>query len=130
MRIWKALPLVLCLVGCSSIPLTALVLDGSQSTATAAPTAAATQIVLSNGTFTLTLLSPQDQAIVSMPNIDVKGKVSEQAVLTINGNTVLLKPGPFTQSVALQAGLNAIQIVASDMAGDEIDTILTVTYQP
>lgn len=118
MRIWKVLPLVIWLVGCS-LP-----------TASPAGPATATPAIQSNGPLTLTIYSPQDQATVSDPNVEVKGKVSEDAVLTINDAIYVLKPGEFTQSVPLTEGLNAIQIVASDMVGNEVDLILTITYQP
>jgi hypothetical protein len=118
MRIWKILPLVIWLAACSAPAVT--------------PAGSTTSIpaVLSNGPLTLTIHSPQDQATVSDPHVEVKGKVSEDAVLTINDEIYVLQPGEFTQSVPLSAGLNAIQIAASDMAGNEVDLVLTVTYQP
>ena len=122
MRPWKILPLVIWLVGCSSPAVSSVVSPAGPPTATPA--------VLSNGPLTLTIYSPQDQATVSDPNMDVKGKVSEDAVLTINDEIYDLKAGEFTQSVQLTEGLNAIQIVASDMVGNEVDLILTITYQP
>jgi len=113
---------VIWLVGCSSPAVPSVVSPAGPPTATPA--------VLSHGPLTLTIDSPQDQATVSDPNMDVKGKVSEDAVLTINDEIYDLKAGEFTQSVQLTEGLNAIQIVASDMAGNEVDLILTITYQP
>ena len=114
MRIWKILPLVILLAACSAPP--------------ASPTPA--PAVLNQGPLTLTIYSPQDQATVSSPTVDLKGKVSEDAVLTVNDEIYTLKSGEFTQPVSLSEGLNAVQIVASDMAGNEIDLILTITYQP
>jgi hypothetical protein len=114
MRIWKILPLVILLAACS------------------APLASPTPVpaVLHQGPLTLTIYSPQDQATVSNSKVDLRGNVSEDAVLTVNDDIYVLKPGEFTQSVSLSEGLNAIQIVASDLSGNEIDTILTITYQP
>jgi hypothetical protein len=87
-------------------------------------------VVSTNGPFTLTIFSPQDKATVSTQSMDLKGEVSSDAVLTINNETYVLNPGAFTQPVSLEEGLNAIQIVASDMNGNEVDLILTITYQP
>ncbi len=71
-----------------------------------------------------------DQAIVSQPSVEVRGTVSTDAVLTINDDIYVISAGAFTETVALQEGPNAIQITASDMSGNEVDEILTVTYQP
>ena len=95
---------------------------------TAGPTQA--PIVLTTGSFTLTVTSPADQAVVAKPGVELRGKVSDAAVLTVNDDTYLLEAGAFTETVQLQEGINAIQIVASDMDGNEVDLILTVTYQP
>jgi len=114
MRILKILPLVILLAACS--------------TPVVSPTPAPS--VYHQGPLTLTIYSPQDQATVSSSKVDIKGTVSEAAVLTINDDIYVLEPGEFTQPVSLSEGLNAVQIVASDMDGNEIDLILTLTYQP
>jgi Glucodextranase, domain B len=95
---------------------------------TEAPTQA--PIIMATGPFTLTITSPADQAVVAKPGVELRGKVSDAAVLTLNDDTYLLKAGAFTETVQLQEGINAVQIVASDMDGNEVDLILTVTYQP
>jgi hypothetical protein len=84
----------------------------------------------SNVPLTLTIYSPADQSIVSQPSVEIRGEVSMDAVLTINNDTYLLPPGIFIETVALEEGPNTIQIIASDMNGNEVDLILTITYQP
>jgi hypothetical protein len=122
-NIWKILPLFLLFAGCASRPFPSSVVSPDQSV-TPVP------VVSTNGPFTLTIFSPQDKATVSTQSMDLKGEVSSDAVLTINNETYVLNPGAFTQPVSLEEGLNAIQIVASDMNGNEVDLILTITYQP
>ncbi len=78
----------------------------------------------------MTIASPADLAIVNQPRVDLKGEVSKKAVLTVNDDTYLLQKGAFTEPVQLQEGVNVLQIVASDMDGNEVDLILSITYQP
>jgi archaellum component FlaF (FlaF/FlaG flagellin family) len=84
----------------------------------------------SNTPFTLTINSPADQAVVSQPSVEIRGEVSTDMVLSINDDIYIFPAGIFTVTVSLQEGPNVIQIVASDMSGNEIDQILTITYQP
>jgi hypothetical protein len=120
MRLWKAIPILFLLAGCISQPASQV----NPSAQTAVP------VKLTNGPFVLTIFSPADQAVVSTPEVDLHGQVSDDAVLTVNADTFVLKRGEFTQSIPLEEGLNSIQIVASDMDGNEIDLVLTITYQP
>ncbi len=78
----------------------------------------------------MTISSPADLAVVTQSPIDLKGEVNETAVLTVNDDTYLVQKGAFTEPVQLQEGVNAIQITASDMDGNEVDMILSITYQP
>lgn len=115
-----------------TLPPARVTLESPTPAATELPTQTTGQAenTLTNGPFTLTITSPVDQAVVSEPQVDVVGEVSAEAVLTINDDIFLLPAGPFTQTVSLDEGPNAVQIVASDMDGNEVDLVLTVTYQP
>lgn len=138
---WKILPLIVLLAGCVATP-TVQPGEGTlapsipdSATLTANPGSLVTPV--SNGTtlpsqvpFTLTNVSPADQSIVSQSTIEIKGEVSREAVLSINNDFYLVPAGPFSKPVTLVEGPNSIQIVASDMLGNEIDLILTITYQP
>jgi hypothetical protein len=127
MRLWKAFPILFLLAGCLSQP-ASQANPGGGSNSPAQPTAA--PVKLTNGPFALTIFAPADQAVVSIPKVDLHGQVSADAVLTVNADTFVLKRGEFTQSIPLETGLNSLQIVASDMDGNEIDLVLTITYQP
>jgi len=115
------IPLFLLLAGCASAPV---------GTTSPAASPAATPVVLTSGPFRLTIDSPEDGATVPAATVELKGSVSADAVLTIDQNTYNLKAGPFAQTVTLEQGPNAVQIVASDIDGNEVDLILTITYQP
>ncbi len=116
-KLLRLLPLVFWLAACTGGA-------GKDSIASKTP------IQQNSGTFTLTITSPADLAIVTQSPIDLKGKVNETAVLTVNDDTYLVQKGAFTEPVQLEEGANTIQIVASDMDGNEVDMILSITYQP
>lgn len=159
-RFWKIIPLVILVVGCVPLHATPTtsqppaqisnppVVQATSASATQPPAqtipAPATQppetatmppeasktIPPSNVPLTLTITSPTDQASVSQPSVEVSGSVSTDAVLTINDDIYDLPAGSFSETVALAQGPNAIEIVASNMSGNEVDKVLTVTYQP
>jgi Glucodextranase, domain B len=78
----------------------------------------------------LTIVSPLDNAVVTEPQINLVGKVSRAAVLTVNNDIHVLPSGDFSIPLTLEEGPNVLEIVASDNDGNEVDLILTVTYQP
>lgn len=96
----------------------------------AVPNAAATPIRQSTGPFTLTISSPADLAVVNQAQVDLKGEVNRTTVLTVNDDTYLLQKGTFSEPLKLEEGVNAVQIVGSDMDGNEVDLILSITYEP
>jgi hypothetical protein len=110
----------------SEIPATSAETVGS--TPTSQPGANPT---VASGTLWLNILSPLDQAVVNVPQIEVVGQAPPDTVVSINDEVVVVGPeGQFTTVVALVEGPNAIEIVASDVEGTEVDTILSVVYQP
>jgi hypothetical protein len=131
MKPWKMIPLVLVIFGCSSV---SGIISTRASTRTKGIPASVTEtpnpMKYSSGPFTLTIFSPVDDAVVHQPQVTLLGEVSSDAVVTINETTNFFYQGSFSQTVSLEEGINAIQIVASDMEGNEVDAILTVTYQP
>jgi hypothetical protein len=78
----------------------------------------------------LTITFPLDNAVAGEPQINLIGNVSRDAVLTVNNDIYVLPSGDFTIPLTLDEGPNALEIVASDTDGNEVDLILTVTYQP
>ncbi len=122
MRFLTFLAIGLLLAGCGAAP--------SAVPADAGKISASQAVKLTNGSFTFTLYSPEDQAVLSQPQVELRGAVSSDAVVTIDEESYVIAAGSFTRTVPLDEGLNTIQIVASDMNGNEVDLILTITYQP
>jgi hypothetical protein len=75
--------------------------------------------------------SPQDESIVNTPNIVVVGTTSPGAVVSVNGGLANVDAaGAFQLSLALEEGPNIIEVVASDVNGNELYEILSVIYEP
>ena len=94
------------------------------------PTSTPPAVTLTSGPLVLTIYSPEDNAIVFEPLVNVSGEVSTEVTLTLNDNIYVVPAGTFSQAVALEEGPNIIEVIASDMDGNVVDLILTVTYQP
>lgn len=65
--------------------------------------------------------------------VTVKGKTEKDAKVTINGTDVAVNPSDYTFSYSLSlatAGLNSIQIVAVDLAGNQTTLGIPVNYVP
>jgi hypothetical protein len=131
MRRWLWFPILLFLFGCGLKP---SAISGRSATRNGSPPAdtlqAATPLELSSGPFTLTIFSPADQALVTEPQVEIRAELSAEAVVSIDEDTYVFEAGTFSQTVPLEEGLNSVQIVASDMDGNEVDLILTITFQP
>lgn len=104
-------------------------LGNSSPTATPAPTQGATPTAPSstNGDSTesgnalgLTVLAPRDGTGVEARAVRVLGTVRPDAIIAINGNPVEPSAdGSFVYDLRLEAGVNYIEVVATDIAGEE-----------
>jgi hypothetical protein len=84
-----------------------------------------------SGSLTVKLVEPQDGATVSTDKVTVKGEAPLETVVTDNDDILVVgADGKFESNVALQEGPNVIEIVASDVEGNEVTFIVTVTYEP
>jgi hypothetical protein len=82
-------------------------------------------------TWAFKLLSPLDGEVVDQPEVDLKGSTNLDAVMTVNDDVYLLTGGEdFSIPISLVEGPNSLEIVVSDYAGEEIDQVLGITYQP
>ncbi len=99
--------------------------------ATQVPQAAASVQPAAGGVpVALQVLSPQDGAVVNTPQIQVSGTASPGAVVTVNDTIILVgADGGFSAAVALDAGPNLVDVIASNDSGDSKTVDLTVTYQ-
>ena len=77
----------------------------------------------------VTILSPVDGAVVNTPYVEVKGLAAPDTVLTLNDEILVVdQSGTFSLQLPLVEGPNQIQIVASDLDGNEVELELVVTY--
>ena len=84
-----------------------------------------------SGTLWLQVLSPQDEAVVNTPQVDVIGSAPAGAVISANDEILIVGDDEqFKTTVSLDEGPNLIEIIASDDNGNEISLILTIIYEP
>ena len=84
-----------------------------------------------SGTLWLQVLSPQDEAVVNTPQVDVIGSAPAGAVISVNDEILIVgDDGQFKTTVSLDEGPNLIEIIASDDNGNETSFILTIIYEP
>ena len=94
-----------------------------------------TQTVVSTpvtlGSLWLQVLSPQDETVINLPQVDVIGSAPAGTVVSINEEILIVGDDQqFKITVSLDEGPNLIEIVASDENGNEMSLLLTVTYEP
>ena len=95
------------------------------------PTSTAVTAPEPSGILWLQVLSPQDEAVVNTPQVDVTGSGPAGAVISINDEILIVgDDGQFKTTVSLDEGPNLIEIIASDNNGNETSLILAVTYEP
>ena len=79
----------------------------------------------------LQIISPLDEAVVDTPEVDVLGSAPAGAVVSVNDEIRIVgSDSHFKVTVPLEDGPNLIEIIASDENGNELSTLLTVTYEP
>jgi hypothetical protein len=84
-----------------------------------------------SGTLWLQVISPQDDAVVNTPQVDVIGMAPARAVISVNDEILIVGDAQqFKITVSLDGGPNLIEIIASDDNGNETSLILSVTYEP
>jgi hypothetical protein len=93
----------------------------------ALPTATPTPPVV--GGLFLDVMEPQDESTVTISPVSVSGTTIPDAVVSVNGEIVEVdNQGNFTMMVTLEEGPNIIEIVASDLEGNEVSKILAIFY--
>jgi hypothetical protein len=86
---------------------------------------------VTSGTLWLQILSPQDEAVVNTPEVDVMGLAAIGAVVSVNDDILIVGDDQqFKTTISLDEGPNLIEIIASDNNGNEMSILLTVTYEP
>jgi len=95
------------------------------------PTPAASPVPTTSALSGFRILSPEAEAIVNVPEVEVVGEAQPETVITLNEEIVVVdESGTFSVILPLEDGPNEIEIVASDLEGHEVSLILEVTYDP
>jgi hypothetical protein len=77
------------------------------------------------------LISPQPDAAVATPWVDVTGTAPSETVITLNDEIAVAgSDGRFSARVPLETGLNEILCSASDSEGNEVAFSILVAYEP
>ena len=88
-------------------------------------------VEFTSGSLWVRLFAPQDDEIVSMPEVDVSGQAPGDTVISINDTIFIVPPNQFfTMPMALEEGPNVLEFVASDINGNEVSFVLTIVYEP
>jgi hypothetical protein len=76
----------------------------------------------------ITILSPAEGSFGSTQSVTLTGRTEAGSSVTVNGISAMVQPsGDFSTVVSLSEGANAIQIIATDVAGNIGQTRLNVT---
>ena len=96
-----------------------------------APSSSGTTIVDQVTGLWVTILSPQENSTVNTAQITLVGQAAPGTVITFNDEIVVVdQTGEFSVMLSLTEGPNLIEIVASDMEGNEITGEWIATYDP
>jgi len=79
----------------------------------------------------LEVLEPLDETVVHVPDVQVIGVTLPEAIVSVNGELAEVDDsGSFSTRVSLEEGPNLIQVVASDLEGNEVNVLRSVIYVP
>lgn len=80
--------------------------------------------------FLLLITEPEDQSIVVTSPVRLAGRTGPDAVLTVNGVGITVDDlGFFSTSVQLDPGPNLIDVVATNVDGKVLSTVLAIIYR-
>ena len=95
--------------------------------------AATPTVVLTPGSqpFFLLITEPEDQSVVSQPNIRVSGSTSQDSTVKVNGVTIKIDgQGNFSTSVTLRPGANTIIVEAVNGTKETLNIPVAVILKP
>jgi hypothetical protein len=102
-----------------------------QSATNLPPAAIPSAVEAATGALWVQILSPQDGETVNTPSILIKGQAPAETVVTVNDEILVVSSNQtFEIEVKLEAGPNLIEILASDLNGNEVYIPLSIDYEP
>ncbi len=100
-------------------------------TLTPEPTPTPTPTPTPKPEFFLTVTQPADDSIINADKVEVMGRTTPGAVVSVNGELAEVdEEGNFTMMVVLEEGPNIIEVLASDLEGNEDSRTLVIIYVP
>ncbi len=94
------------------------------------PSPVPVQVEKTSGPLWIKIISPLDNSTVNTAEVEIKGSAPVETVLTINDEIVLVgSDQQFSAKVVLDEGINEIEILGSDISGNEIFIPLTIYYE-
>ena len=114
-----------------SIPAGSATAGGGAITAT--PSSASATFTVDNTAPALTVDTLTNGAKTSKDTLSITGSATDAndvATLTVNGTAAPLTDGAFNTAVTLNPGVNTIEVVATDTAGNQTTDSRSVTYDP
>ncbi|MEX0934811.1 MAG: hypothetical protein WDZ70_00600 [Candidatus Paceibacterota bacterium] len=77
----------------------------------------------------LTLITPEDNAHLEKPLIEVRGSVQNLSHLYLNGRSITMtQEGTFAEELLLVPGYNTVELTGTDRFGREITTRRQIVY--
>ena len=81
--------------------------------------------------FFVTVTEPTDNSIINADKVEVMGRTTPGAIVSVNGELAEVdEGGNFTMMVVLEEGPNIIEVIASDLEGNEESRTLVIMYVP
>jgi hypothetical protein len=79
----------------------------------------------------LEMYSPLEDSVVSDRLLQVSGRASPSASVSVNGRMASRgDEGTFSIDISLTDGPNLVEVIASDLAGKQRDAVFLVVYIP
>ena len=81
--------------------------------------------------FLLLITEPENESVVSAPQLPLTGRTGPNAIVSINGRSAPVdRYGYFFTTVALNEGPNFIDVVATNDDGKTLSQVVAVIYRP
>ena len=108
-----------------------ILITASNGLARASTTLHITSLVLPPQPFFLLVTQPADQSIVSTAQIPLGGRTVPGAVVSVNGVSVPVDAvGIYSTVLSLEEGPNIIDVLATNVDGEVLSTVIALIYRP
>ena len=81
--------------------------------------------------FLLLITAPENESVVSRPELPLSGRTGPNAIVSINGRSAPVdRYGYFSAAVMLDEGPNFIDVIATNDDGQTLSEVVAVIYRP